>query len=84
LIAGDLVYWPRREEIRLVDVATGAVRRQIDLAEHHGLIGGGNLTVAGGKLLLAQSDRLVAFSPFGLRKKTPRDDLALRARGAGF
>jgi len=84
LIAGDLVYWPRREEIRLVDVATGAVRRQIDLAEHHGLIGGGNLTVAGGKLLVAQSDRLIAFSPFGLRKKPPRDDLALRTRGAGF
>ena len=74
LIAGDLVYWPRREEIRLVDIATGAVQRQIDLAEQHGLVGGGNLTIAGGMLLLAQADRLVAFSQFGLRKKPPRDE----------
>lgn len=88
LIAGELVYWPRREEIRLVDIATGEVRRQIDLAEHYGLTGGGNLTIAGGMLLLAQSDRLVAFSQFGVLKKPPRNDLALRPkthhRGAGF
>jgi outer membrane protein assembly factor BamB len=84
LIAGDLVYWPRREEIRLVAAATGVVERQIDLAEHHGLIGGGNLTVASGMLLLAQSNRIVAFSQFGVRKKPPRDDLALRRRGVGF
>jgi outer membrane protein assembly factor BamB len=76
LIAGDLVYWPRREEIRLVDVATGTVERQINLAEHYGLVGGGNLTIAGGMLLLAQSDRLVTFSQFGLRKKPRRDELA--------
>ena len=85
LIAGDQVYWPRREEIRLVDVATGEVRRQIDLGEHHGLIGGGNLTVAGGMLLLSQADRLVAFSQFGVLKKPARNDLSLHwRRGAGF
>jgi outer membrane protein assembly factor BamB len=78
LLAGDLVYWPRREEIRLVDIATGEVRRQINLAEQHGLVGGGNLIIAGGRLLVAQSNRLVAFSEFGVLKKPSRDELALR------
>ncbi|MGE5195607.1 MAG: PQQ-binding-like beta-propeller repeat protein [Deltaproteobacteria bacterium] len=85
VLAGGLVYWPRREEIRIVDIATGQARRQIDLAEQHGLTGGGNLTIAGDMLLCAQSDRLVAFSQFGVLKKPPRNELVLqRKRGAGF
>jgi hypothetical protein len=78
LLAGGLVYWPRREEIRIVDIATGEVRRQIDLVQHYGLPGGGNLTIAGDMLLVAQSDRLVAFSPFGMLKKPARKELVLR------
>ncbi len=76
LLAGDMVYWPRREEILLVDLASGEIRRRIDLARHYGLIGGGNLTIADGMLLLAQSDRLLGFSPFGVLKKPARDDLS--------
>lgn len=77
LLAGDRVYWPRREEICVVEVTSGRVVRQIDLAQQHGLYGGGNLTIAGGLLLLAQSDRLVAFGEFGAKKKPSRDTLAL-------
>jgi outer membrane protein assembly factor BamB len=80
VLAGDLVYWPRREEIRLVEIATGKAVRQIDMARQHGLYGGGNLTIAGGLLLVAKSDRLVAFGEFGLRKKPTRDEFAWRAR----
>lgn len=78
VLAGDLVYWPRREEIRMVEISTGKVRRQVNLLEQHGFTGGGNVTIAGGMLLLARSDRLVAFSQFGMLKKPARDDLAQR------
>jgi outer membrane protein assembly factor BamB len=80
LLAGDLVYWPRREEIRLVEISTGKAVRQIDLGQQYGLYGGGNLAIAGGMLLLAKSDRLVAFSEFGVRKKPARDEFALSPR----
>jgi outer membrane protein assembly factor BamB len=76
VLAGDLVYWPRREEIRLVEISTGKAIRQIDMGQQHGLYGGGNLTIAGGMLLLAKSDRLVAFSEFGVRKKRGRNEFA--------
>ncbi len=75
VLAGDLIYWPRREEIRLVEIATGKVRRQVDLAGLYGMPGGGNLTIVGGMLLVAQSDRLLAFSPFGGMRKPARDEL---------
>jgi outer membrane protein assembly factor BamB len=80
VLAGDLVYWPRREEIRLVEIATGKAVRQIDMAQQHGLFGGGNLAIAGGMLLMAKSDRLVAFSEFGVRKRPGRNEFALRYR----
>lgn len=80
LLAGGRVYWPRREEIRIVEIATGRVLRQIDLAQQHGLYGGGNLAIAGGMLIVAKSDRLVAFSEFGVRKKPARDALAFLRR----
>jgi outer membrane protein assembly factor BamB len=78
LLAGDLVYWPRREEIRLVEISTGKAVRQIDMGQQHGLYGGGNLAIAGGLLLVAKSDRLVAFGEFGVRKKSAPNDLASR------
>lgn len=78
LLAGDVAYWPRREEIRLVEISTGRVLRQVDLHGQHGLAGGGNLSIAGEMLLLAQADRLVAFSQFGVLKKPSLPDLALR------
>jgi outer membrane protein assembly factor BamB len=81
LLAGDLVYWPRREEIRLVEIATGKAVRQIDLGKQHGLYGGGNLAIAGGMLLVAKSDRLVAFSEFGVRKKPATNEFAATDRG---
>ena len=82
VLAGDLVYWPRREEIRLVEISTGKAVRQIDMGRQHGLYGGGNLAIAGGMLLVAKSDRLVAFSEFGLRKKPARDEFASTKRRA--
>jgi outer membrane protein assembly factor BamB len=82
LLVGDCIYWPRREEIRIVKIATGKAVRQIDLAKQYGLYGGGNLTIAGEVLLLAQSDRLVAFGEFGVLKQPSRDTLAFLRRKA--
>jgi hypothetical protein len=78
ILAGGFVYWPRREEIRILEIATGKVARQINLTDQYGLTGGGNLTIAGDLLVLAQSDRLVVFSQFGGLKKPRRDELVLR------
>ena len=78
ILAGGFVYWPRREEIRILDIATGKVARQINLTDQYGLTGGGNLTIAGDLLVLAQSDRLVVFSQFGGLQRPRRDELVLR------
>jgi outer membrane protein assembly factor BamB/tetratricopeptide (TPR) repeat protein len=74
-LAGGLVYWPRKEEILLVETATGENRRAVDLAAQHGLRGGGNIALAEGMLLLAQSDRLAVFSEFGSLRKEREDRL---------
>jgi outer membrane protein assembly factor BamB len=80
ILAGGFVYWPRREEIRILQIETGEAVRQIHLTEQYGLTGGGNLTIAADRLLLAQSDRLVVFSQFGGLKKPRRDELVIRGR----
>src|SRR5262249_49196383 len=81
MIGGDTVYWPRREEIVMVEAATGQVRREVPLTRQHALpSGGGNITLAGGFLLLAQADRLVAFSEYGGLRKQRQNQLTLRPR----
>ncbi|MFN0056702.1 MAG: PQQ-binding-like beta-propeller repeat protein [Planctomycetales bacterium] len=77
-VGGGLVYWPRNEELLLVDAATGQLTRRIDLAAQHGLSGGGNVTLADGMLLLAQSNRLAAFSEFGSLRQRRQDQLTQR------
>ena len=72
VLAEDVVYWPMREEIFVVHQETGAVRRRIALKALHGETGG-NLTLANGMMLVAQSNRLVAFSEYAGLKKRLRD-----------
>jgi outer membrane protein assembly factor BamB len=62
LLAGDIVYWPTREDIYVVDQATGRVRRRIPLLARY-VESGGNLVLAGDYLAIAQSRRLVVFGP---------------------
>jgi outer membrane protein assembly factor BamB len=75
-IAGGHVYWPRREEILMVETAGGRVRRQIDLKNQHGIPGGGNITLVEGGLILAQADRLSFFSEYGRLRKIREDQLS--------
>ncbi|MEX0715020.1 MAG: PQQ-binding-like beta-propeller repeat protein [Planctomycetaceae bacterium] len=60
LLVGDAVWWPTRETIEVVSQRTG--RRQRDPIQLRAKgAGGGNLLIAAGRLLIAQSTRLVAF-----------------------
>lgn len=61
LLAGGLVYFPTRETIYLFDARSGQLRKQIPLGPR-GLTGG-NLTIAGDRLLIANGDTLVALGP---------------------
>jgi outer membrane protein assembly factor BamB len=71
ILAGNVVYWPTREDIYVVDQATGRLRRRIPLLARY-TESGGNLVLAGDFLTVAQSRRMVVFGPNAgppLRKK---------------
>lgn len=70
ILAGDVVYWPTREEILTVDQRTGTIVRRILLHTVHGQ-SGGNLVLAPRHLLIAQPDRLVAFGDAAQRADPP-------------
>jgi outer membrane protein assembly factor BamB len=74
VLAGDCVYWPTREKIYVFDQATGRPRREISLARHDTT--GGNLLIAGGYLLIAGPDQLVALRSTSAPADTEREKLA--------
>lgn len=63
LIVGDVIYWPTRENLLLVEHATGHVRVNKALREIHGQHGG-HLLLSGGYLLISQPGHLAAFTEF--------------------
>ncbi len=62
ILAGNVVYWPTREEIFVVDQATGAIRRRIPVSAREGEKGG-NLILAGDSLVVAQPRRIAVYGP---------------------
>ena len=61
LLAGDKIYWPTRNEIHVLDQATGLRSEPpIKLQESFQEVGG-NLAVGDGYLIVAQPDKLVVF-----------------------
>ncbi len=62
ILAGDVVYWPTREEIFVVDQATGGIRRRIPVSARDGEKGG-NLILAGDSLIVAQPRRIAVYGP---------------------
>jgi outer membrane protein assembly factor BamB len=71
ILAGDVVYWPTREDIYVVEQVTGRLRRRIPLLARY-VESGGNLVLAGDFLAIAQSRRIVVLGPQAgspLRKK---------------
>ena len=69
VLAGDVVIWPTREAIQIVGTATGQPRRNVPLNTPDSAETGGNVTIAGGMLLVAQSDKLVAYGEYSLLKE---------------
>lgn len=64
VLAGKFAYWPLREEILVVDTEHGLLRQRIALRDLYGLTGG-NLVIAGSRLLVAQPRRVTAFDEYG-------------------
>jgi len=61
ILAGGSVWWPTRGKIFRLSLATGLPEKVFDLAPRG--VEGGNLLVAGGRLLLATSSELIAMEP---------------------
>jgi outer membrane protein assembly factor BamB len=72
LLAGDSAYWPKRDEIFVVDYRNGQITRRIPLTQVHD-VSGGNLTISNGMLLIAEPERLVAFGTESRLKSTVAD-----------
>ncbi|HEY1065075.1 MAG TPA: PQQ-binding-like beta-propeller repeat protein, partial [Pirellulales bacterium] len=78
-LVGDVVYWPTEAEIHIFDQKTGVRRGLIALfAEPAFREKTGNLIVAGGKLLVAQPDRIVAFNQFSRRQRDEAQSITQR------
>jgi hypothetical protein len=71
LLAGGDVLWPTRENVYVVDARTAQVKKAIDLVSLG--VRGGNLLVAGRRLLVADDRGLVALGP---RAKNAKADAA--------
>jgi outer membrane protein assembly factor BamB len=62
LLAGGMVYWPRHDEILVVEAESGRLRRDIPLTADYQAPGGGNLAGDYGFLVCAQEQRLLVFA----------------------
>ncbi len=76
VLAGDAVLWPIREGLRILDAASGQPRRNIPFNTPDSAETGGNVLVAGGMLLIAQPDKLVAYGEYSLLKERLHRDLS--------
>jgi len=72
ILAGQVVYWPTREEIFVVDQATGALKRRIPLLARDGERAG-NLLLAGEFLVVVQPQRIAVFGPNAGSPARPKD-----------
>lgn len=60
VVAENRVYWPARDKVYVFDAHTAGLVKRIDLVPHDAK--GGNLVMAGGRLLIATPDELTAFA----------------------
>ncbi len=69
-LVGRVLYWPTRDQVQIYDSSTGVRVSNIDLRRDLGLgERPGNLLVAGGYLIVAGPDRLMALSQYSSRKR---------------
>lgn len=69
LIAGNQIFLPLRESIQIFNAGTGQQLRQVLLKTPDSPQTGGNLTLAGGMLLVAQPNRLAAYCEYSRLKQ---------------
>lgn len=81
VIAEGLVFWPKRESIWVLDVATGRPQAELKLRQGRTELDlkltGGNLTISQGLLLVAQPNALVVYSQWGRPRKHLRNRISL-------
>jgi len=75
LIAGEQVILPTRESVEIFDAQSGDHLRRVLLKSSDPLQRGGNLVVAAGMLLVAQSTQLSAYCEYSQLKKRIENDL---------
>ena len=78
MIAHNVILWPTRESLKVVDSQTGATLENKPLLTGGSAEIGGNLTVSQGMLLVAQPMRLVAYCEYSLLKKRLERELSER------
>ncbi|WP_197533828.1 PQQ-binding-like beta-propeller repeat protein [Symmachiella dynata] len=80
LLAGDLVMWPKRESIWVLNALTGNPQADIAIGQWRSDSGpkltGGNLLVADNMLVIAQEQALVAYALWGRMKKKLREEIS--------
>lgn len=75
LIAGDQALIPLRESIEFFNLDSGELVRRVPLKTPDVAQQGGNLTLAGGMLLVAQPGRLVAYGEYSRLKERLEENL---------
>ncbi len=78
LIAGDVILWPTREAIKIVDAKTGAMIGNKPLQTPAAADVAGNLVLCQEMLLVAQPERLVAYCEYSLLKQRLERELSER------
>lgn len=79
LIAGDVILWPTREAIKIVDAKTGATIGNKPLQTPTAADVAGNLVLCQEMLLVAQPEKLVAYCEYSLLKQRLERELSERA-----
>ena len=77
VLAGDVILWPTRGAIKILDAATGATIGNKLLQEGTAETGG-NLTVCQDMLLVAQPEKLVAYCEYSLFKQRIQREISER------
>jgi outer membrane protein assembly factor BamB/tetratricopeptide (TPR) repeat protein len=78
VLAGNVILWPTRESIKIVDAVAGTVIGNKPLHAPGAAEMGGNLTVSQGMLIVAQPERLVAYCEYSLMKQRLEKELSNR------
>ncbi len=83
VLAGNVILWPTRESIKIIDATTGKTLGEKKLHTPGAAEVGGNLTVSQGMLLVAQPERLVAYCEYSLLKQRLERELSERTGADG-